>query len=905
MAPNPTFGENAPKHTVPTVQTTRSAMNSMLANRIHRLRAFVASVSTAVAGALAVASSAIPQPTFPATGSQATTSTRPANNPGIQRPFAKEIATDVRWFLARWCVRCHQNGAVFRIDTLNSRFEDPSMAQRWEEIAKVLDAHQMPPKAEPPPPSADSARIAVWIHSQLADAEISQRPPRTVLRRLNRDEVNRTLRDLTGVDLRPADHWPEDPQAGGFRNNGAALAVAPLHLELLTAAGRQVVGHALAKTDGLPSIRWRFEPEENTRGMDQLRVQRGPFRILLNDGANPTENGFTVIHHASWDKNIDFRDFRLPTAGTYVVRIRAAGRIPRRDTVVRSASHFLGDRLAQQQRDNPGGKVWQQREYDHDLAHFRTHRMYDYGPPRIKLTRQLGGQPEIIAEFDVDANPEAPKVFAVEARFTTESAGIQIEYAYDIPEVLENAWMQRRDDFARPELLVDWVEIEGPVAPTGLPDSRSQLAGTVPDNPVDEVQAARQVLARFLPRAWRRPVTPAELERKVVLFKGARQRQKSFLEAIQIPLAAAIASPNFLYLAEPIPTQGKPRKLGAFALANRLSYFLWSTMPDEALTTAAKNGSLLRPEAMRQQVDRMLRHPNAAAFVENFTRQWLGLDKIGANPPARNLYPEYDRHLEKSMAAEPAAFVAELLRSNKDLRNLVRSDFVVVNERLARFYGIPGVRGDHFRKVPVGPQHHRGGIPTMAAIHTITSNGTRTSPVARGTWILRTLLGTDPGLPVANVGEIPGKVPGIDKATIRKRLELHRSSPACARCHDSIDPLGFALENYDACGEWREQEGHGYNGRIEADDPRIDTTAKMPNGRAIAGIQGLQQALLDQDDLFLRQVTQQLATYALGRELGHADQVHTKEWIKSLTKQGATLRNAVQILCASETFHTN
>lgn len=346
------------------------------------------------------------------------------------------------------------------------------------------------------------------------------------------------------------------------------------------------------------------------------------------------------------------------------------------------------------------------------------------------------------------------------------------------------------------------------------------------------------------------------------------------------------------------------RPLGAYELASRLSYFLWSSMPDDVLFKAAADGSLLKPAVTAAQVDRMLRDPKATAFTQNFTGQWLGLRKVGANPPAHNLYPEYDRHLETSMVRESEAFFAEILNHDLDVRNLIKSDFVVINERLARFYDIPSVKGDAFRRVTVAPESHRGGIVTQASIQTITSNGTRTSPVTRGVWILRTLLGQDPGLPVANVGEIATKVPGIDKATVRQRLEIHRTNPACARCHDKIDPLGFALENYDACGEWRVREGHGYQGRIEPNDPLINASARMPDGTAIAGVGGLQDYLMKNDALFLRTLTGAMATYALGRELGVADKQLVDGSVAKVRKNGMTLRALIHAIVESKEFRS-
>ena len=300
----------------------------------------------------------------------------------------------------------------------------------------------------------------------------------------------------------------------------------------------------------------------------------------------------------------------------------------------------------------------------------------------------------------------------------------------------------------------------------------------------------------------------------------------------------------------------------------------------------------------------MLADTKSESFVKNFAGQWLGLRDVGNNPPAEDLYPQYDRHLETSMVGESEAYFAEFLQHDIDARQMIKSDFVTINERLARFYGIPDVQGDQFRRVAVPAGVHRGGIVTQASILTTTSNGTRTSPVKRGTWVLKTLLGTDPGLPVANAGEIAPKVPGIDKATVRKRLEIHRELPQCARCHSKIDPLGFALENFNATGDWRDREGFGYKGRIERDDPLIDASSKMPDGTQITGVEGLQAAMLKKEDLFLGVLATKLMTYACGRELGLADQPTVKAAVADMKSQGYTLRSLVKYVVVSEVFST-
>jgi mono/diheme cytochrome c family protein len=834
-----------------------------------------------------------------------------AAEPVAPPPDTAGFAKVAQPFLREHCVRCHgpekQKGNL-RVDTmLSADFSSAAAREKWAEVVNTLNSHEMPPKKEPQPKPADTARVVDWATAELARAELARRANTVVLRRMNRAEYNNTIRDLFGFDgvpFLPAIKFPEDPPAGGFDNIGAALSLSPMQTELYYQAARQILDRALVEGPQPPAISWRFDPEENTLGGDRVRVKRDGNNILLNDGKNETQGDFTVVHHNSWDRGIGFRDFRLKHEGDYLIRIRAAGRVPKREQVVASAEKILADRRDKQDAKNAGGKKFSQQQMDRDLEHFRSHRMYDYGPPRLKISVTLGGQPQVIAELDVDAPESAPKVYEIPARFTKETAGVELDYAYDIPSVLENFWMQKADAFARPELLVDWIELVGPIHPVWPPASHRRALGELVIGKVDEAAQAREVLTQFMRRAFRRPVTPEEVAAKVALFEKTRAGKSSFTEAIKAPLAAVLASPHFLFLVEPAPPAATPRPLNTHELASRLSYFLWSSMPDDELFRLADKGDLTQPAVLRAQVNRMLKDPRSDAFVQNFTGQWLGTRKVGANPPAKNLYPEYDRHLEVSMVRETESFFAEILRHDLDARNLIRSEFVTINERLARFYGIPGVRGDAFRRVPAPPESHRGGLVTQASIHAITSNGTRTSPVTRGVWVLRTLLGTDPGLPVANAGEIAPKVPGIGKATVRQRLQIHRELPLCARCHDKIDPLGFALENFNATGEWREQEGHGYNGRIDRNDPKIDARASMPDGTEFVGVEGLQAELLKKEDLFLTALAKQLHTYALGRELGFADQAMLRVAVAGMKQEKYTLRGLTQAVVTSEAFRT-
>lgn len=816
-----------------------------------------------------------------------------------------DFEKNARPFLQEYCVSCHgpekQKGDL-RLDTLKTDFQDAATAREWAEVIKTVNNHEMPPEKAKQPPAESAGKFADWLTTELGRAEIARRSSSTVMRRMNRSEYNNTIRDLVGVDIQPAERFPEDPPAGGFDNIGEALTVSPLHLELYYAAARQILDRALFDGSQPPVLKWHFEPEEHADGSDGARVKRDGQTITLTDGVNETQNGFAVVHHASWNTSVGFKNFKLSKEGEYIIRFRAAGRVPTRDQVVESAKVVLGIRRDQEIAKGSSRK-YQEEQFERDLQEFKTARAFDYGSPRLKLTTNIGGVPKTVAEMDVEATEAEPKVYETRAFFTPQKSSVFIDYAYNVPAVVNRDWLVKKE-FATPLMLIDWIEIEGPIHASWPPASHVKLLGSaaMPATPAEEKARAKEVISRIMPRAFRRPVTFEEINARVEMFEKARAQKPNFVEAIKVPLAAILTSPNFLFLAEPQAVENKPRKLTPFEYATRLSYFLWSSMPDDELLRVASTGELATPAGRARQINRMIADPRSSAFVTNFAGQWLGLRKVGGNPPVKSKFPEYDRHLEVSMVRESEAFFAEILKHDLDARNLIKSDFVTVNERMARFYGIPGVKGDEFRRVAVPPELHRGGVVTQAAIHTITSNGTRTLPVSRGVWVLKTLLGTDPGLPVDNVGEIASKVPGIDKATVRQRLQIHREDASCARCHDKIDPLGFALENYDASGAWREKEVQSWNGRPERSDPAIDASAKMPDGSEFKGVEGLQAQLLKQDDQFFNGLATKMYSYALGRELGFSDRAQVAASVAELKRNKYTLRSLVQSIAASEPF---
>ena len=821
-------------------------------------------------------------------------------------PDAAAFQTNGVAFLKQNCLRCHGeelSEGDFRVDTdVGPAFDDLTTRGKWDEVVNVLNSHEMPPEDEPQP-SADEVKSFVdWVTDELIRADKLRHDSAIVLRRMNRDEYRNTIRDLVGVDY-STKHFPQDPPTGGFDNNGAALTISPMHIELYLNAARDILDEAIVDGEKPPMVRWRFEPESGNS--DSNRVEYDGQRLIVNAGQNRVEGGHIVMHHASWDRTFNVRDFALKDGGKYIVRVRAGGRIPTRDQVIESAKVFLEKNLEEARRTQPDQMKWKIQESEKSLEHFQTFRSYDYGPPRLKVIQHLAGQPRVIAEFDVEGSLDEMQTIEFETDFTTDNAGLTIEYAYDIPKEVENFWLLEKDEFARPEAVVDWMELEGPIYPQWPPASHRRLLFDSPKRDRNEREYAREVITRFMQRAYRRRVSEVEIEQKLALYDAARKDADTLEQAIASPLTAILVSPSFLYLAEPSPSDATTNQqpIDDFQLASRMSYFLWGSMPDDELFRLASQQKLHEPQVRAAQVNRMLADPKSEAFITNFAGQWLGLRDVGANPPAADLYRRYDRHLEISIVSESLGMFREVLQNDLSVMNFIDSDFVMINERLARFYGIDGVRGDTLRRVAIPGDVHRGGVLTQASMLSTTSNGTRTSPVKRGVWILKNILGTDPGLPVANAGEIAPQVPGIDKATVRQRLEIHRQLPQCARCHNKIDPLGFALENFDASGEWRDREGHGYQGRIEASDPIIDASSKLPDGTEIDGIESLKNALMKNQEPFLRCLSEKMFTFALGREMSIVDRPQIQGAVDHLQQNDLTLRSLIQYLVASSAFN--
>jgi hypothetical protein len=472
-------------------------------------------------------------------------------------------------------------------------------------------------------------------------------------------------------------------------------------------------------------------------------------------------------------------------------------------------------------------------------------------------------------------------------------------------------------NYTGPGLVVQWIDIDGPLGDSWPPERHHKLFGDLPPVPVagrpnrSEVASqqplvdAQRILRDFTRRAFRRAVTDEDIKPFLARVQIQLEKNDSFEQAMRVGLQAVLVSQPFLFLQE------KPGKLDDFALAARLSYFVWSSTPDEKLLALAEQGKLNNPDVLREEVERMLQDPRAAAFTENFAGQWLGLRGIDATMPDSMLYPEFDDLLKVSMVKETLLFFDEVLKNDLSLTNFIDSDFAILNSRLARHYGIPGVEGLEFRKVSLPPESHRGGVLTMASVLKVTANGTTTSPILRGAWVLDRILGTPPPKPTVDVEAVEPDIRGA--TTIRDQLAKHRQSAECASCHVKIDPPGFALESFDVIGGWRDHYrsiGAGepviVDGRKKRylNGPKVDAADVLPDGRRFKDIDEFKQLLLSDKDQLARALTEKLLTYATGAAPTTGDRAVIEAIVRNIAEKHYGFRSLVHEIVQSQVFQS-
>ena len=505
------------------------------------------------------------------------------------------------------------------------------------------------------------------------------------------------------------------------------------------------------------------------------------------------------------------------------------------------------------------------------------------GPEPARIGLNFDGQ--LVATIDVPATPDSPGIYeaTVELAAGPRALGVSFLNDYYNP---DDPDPNRRDR----NLLVDFVEILGHEAPRPiLPET---LLIRLPADRADWPEAARASLERFASRAYRRPATPEEVARLVGLVEDAGREGEPFGQALQLAAEAVLISPHFLYRAEIRRSPGEaPQPLDGYELASRLSYFLWGSMPDEELFRLARQGMLNDPAVLEAQARRMLANPKAEALSEGFADQWLQIRRLQAVRPDRSRFPRFNDRLRRDMQTETERFFGAIVREDRSILEFLDADFTFLNARLAKHYGIDGVKGEEFRRVTL-TDHKRGGVLTQASVLTVTSNPTRTSPVKRGKWILEQILGTPPPPPPPDAGELKDDDHAAGEASLRQRLEQHRARAECATCHSRMDPLGFGFENYDAVGAWREKDGAF----------PVDASGTLPTGQSFIGPEALKLVLAAKSDEFARCLAGKLMTYALGRGLGFEDNCHLDRIVGGLADDGHRFSRLVVGIVTSDAF---
>jgi len=834
--------------------------------------------------------------------------------------------------LKQHCYSCHdakKAKAGFRIDELGTDFLSGKTADQWHELINQINSGEMPPKEEPRPDANAAFAVVEWVGANLKNAERQARMAggRILMRRLNRQEYANTVGDLFRLDPNFVEklkrELPADGKAEGFDRIGSALffdqtqmlgyldwagqiareAVqsappkaetyvyeAEKHLnrnEGPTTEVAQAIDHQIplgptfydkkatgvemwAGHGGKPdedNKTWAMVPYGPRPDLTKLVTQDGYYRVRVHAGASPGARGTPVVMRLTYATG-------TPLESVHDITIQGTLEKPG------VAETLLFLRSGQPDQQKPLVPTW------NGINNLRVNNP-EWGTVHLRWLVVQGKLSKAAAARD-DAEVARLKVEREQA-------------LKDLNAFTGPKWIPHPTHNAAtaPRLFLDKIEVEGPL-PKEWPPTSHTVIGLNDKTPQNET-GLRTMFAWLLPRAYRRPVEKPEVDKFVQISTNAMQRDKmTFHDALRVGVQTMLCSPGFVFIQEPQPRTDAAvkgtRPLNDFELASRLSYFLWSSLPDDALLSLAVKGQLRQPATLRAQVTRMLADPSSRRFVENFAGQWLNVEQFGSVEPAKE-YKDYDAALKTSSREEPLAFFQQVLTENLPVANFLDSDFLVINKRLALHYGIEGVSSEAFQKVALKPEHHRGGVLGMAGLLTLLSDGTRTLPVRRGAWVLEKLLNDPAPPPPPNAGDIQPNTAGKN-LTVRERLKLHRDEPNCASCHAKLDPYGLALENYDAIGAWRErQNGEGIVGPKA---PPIDPSGTLKSGREFKDLHGYKAGLMAEQHKFIRAFTEKLLTYALGRPVGYVDSAT----IETVLKSEPRLQSLVQAVVASEPFQT-
>jgi mono/diheme cytochrome c family protein len=779
-------------------------------------------------------------------------------------------------FIEKHCARCHgpeKEKGDLRFDKLSRDFKLGADTHHWAEAMEQVNSGEMPPKKdkEPKPTQAEMAAFVSDLDARLKEGRATRmaaRPPVTHYR-LSRKEYQNTVYDLLGTRYNPSAPGAlnDDSLWHGFERIGSMLSLSPSHVDRYYRAADTILNRAFPAKSG-ETRKVRMTAAEMHYGdmktaqaaLDRFGIKR-PLRQLLFPGR---------VEYAlspQWIGKVGPEQ-----SGLYRLRLKASGIRPL------------------------GGQ-----------------------PAHLSIGKTTGEETVAsLVEFDINAPEDSPKVYEFDVYLDMPTTLHFSVVATDVVdrragaafrnvlgsksylfthsserELLNSNAPQMFDDKGNSifsTVLVDWIEWEGPLL---TPAEKARREGVLPaDNATTEVVSEH--LRSFAERAWRRPVSVDELSEFLKAYASERAAGEKTAEAYRVALQGVLTSRNFIYLVEGDPKARE--KLTDWELASRLSYLLWSSMPDAPLFEAAKVGAL-KGDNLSKQVDRLLKDPRSERFVDDFSRQWLQLHRVGMFPPDKKLYPNYDSWLETSMRGEAVEYFREMFGKNLSVDGFIHSDWTMANSRLCDFYGLPEPKTEGFQRVALKPEDHRGGLLTMGAVLGLTSDGTRHRPIHRGVWLSEAIFGKTPPPPPANVPAIEPPTAQSPKASLRDKLTAHSTNPNCAACHSKIDPLGFAWDNYDAIGQWRTLE------KVPAGvgaDPAIKSAGELPDGRAFQDSTAFKQLLIADRDIIARAFVEHLSTYALRRVLTFDDKADIDAIVAEAKKQDYRLQDIVKAVATSE-----
>jgi mono/diheme cytochrome c family protein len=751
----------------------------------------------------------------------------------------------------QYCVGCHNN----KLKTASLSLEGLDLskvsgdADTWEKVLRKVNANQMPPMGLPHPSDDAKKAFTGYLETELDRAAVAHpNPGRPTIHRINRSEYSNAIRDLLALDIKPGASLPPDDSGYGFDNIGDVLSLSPVLIERYMSVSRNVARLAVGDTNVKPVIDV-FAPVKEVRAASKggPRVPRN--ERISDDLPFDSAGGLSFQYTFPVDAEYDFK-VKLPApAAGFGETAAPVGQLLELRIPVKAGVHQVG------------------------LTFMRSGAVPEILPVLGAVRGGGGGAGR-------GAAPPTPQVAHLDLRL--DGARLKL---YDIPETGNNATFNE-------------LAIGGPYNIVGAGDSpsRQKIFVCKPASAKDDDPCARKILSNLGRHAYRRPFTDTDLKPLMTFYASARAEGGSFDNGIEMALRAMLVSPDFLFRVERDPAGAAPgsvRRINSYEMASRLSFFLWSSIPDDELLKLADENKLQNEKVIEQQVARMLDDPKSKAFTSNFAGQYLYLRNLTMMKPDPDEYPEYDASLRRSFETETQMFFNSVVRENRPVTELLDAKYTFVNQHLAEFYGIPNVYGPQFRRVEL-TDPNRGGVLGQGSLLTVTSYPNRTSVVQRGKWVLENLLGTPPPPP-------PPNIPSLDphgkdgKMSMRQAMEMHRANAVCASCHSRMDPIGFALENFDGVGQWRDKDsGSG---------TPIDASGKLPDGTTFSGAAGLKQLLISQHrEEFISTFTEKLMTYALGRGLESYDHPAVRAIMRDAAKQNDTIPALIQSIVKSPQF---